>query len=284
MFKRSLHLKIMVPVLFCVVAVGLLYGYPAWGKSFPKASNPTHIAKQRPLLTTIVIPKAQDLFTPFLLAVPLHSMVTWRNDDIVEHVVTTTMQRSNFLNPQAFSSRIPAGQQVHFTFNQAGLYHYYDTTTSIWNSRVSRVDAKKGTPHFPLAMDGVLWIQGTISGLTNAAIDPIVAGHDEFTEEFVAISHPGGVTWHNFDQDPHFIGLVSGWSAPVNAVDIGLNRILGTVEAPGGGLATIIFNTPGLYYYYCRNHGRIDPLTHRAQALPMASEYPIPMAGFVLVL
>jgi hypothetical protein len=85
------------------------------------------------------------------------------------------------------------------------------------------------------------------------------------------------------DEDPHFVGLVEGWSAPVNPVDIGLYRIAGTDDVPGGARISVLFDTPGLYYYYCRNHDQVDPLTHRARALPMASEYPIPMEGFVLV-
>ena len=155
---------------------------------------------------------------------------------------------------------------------------------STWNTRVSRVAATRGTPHFPLAMDGVIWVQGTIPDLPTTAVNPIRAGHDEFTSEFLAIAHPGGVTWHNSDEDPHFVGLVAGWSTPVNPVDIGLYRIAGTDDVPGGATVTVLFDTPGLYYYYCRNHDQVDPIAQRALALPKASEYPIPMEGFVLVM
>jgi plastocyanin len=210
--------------------------------------------------------------------------VTWRNDDTATHVVTTTAQQNRFLNRQDFSFCIPTGGQVQFTFSQAGLYHYYDTTMSTWNTTLSRAAAKKGTPHFPLAMDGVIWIQSAIPDLPTAAINHIPAGHDEFANEFLAIAQPGGVTWHNSDEDPHFVGLVGGWPTPVNPVDIGLYRIAGTDDVPGGATVTVLFDTPGLYYYYCRNHDLVDPLTHRARALPKASEYPIPMEGFVLVM
>jgi hypothetical protein len=63
-----------------------------------------------------------------------------------------------------------------------------------------------------------------------------------------------------------------------------LYRLAGTGEVTGGGSTTVLFNTPGLYYYYCRNHDKVDPATKRAFPLPMASEYPIPMEGFVLVI
>jgi plastocyanin len=283
-FKLSLRLKLIMAALLTCVVLALVFGYTLWALHLPSISSPDRAhTKASPPLTNIAIPKAQDLFVPFLLVVPLHATVTWRNGDLVAHVVTTTAQQSHFLNPQAFSFRVSAGSQVQFTFSRVGLYHYYDTTMSTWNATFSRVAAHRGTPHFPIAMDGVIWVQGPISDLPTAGINPILAGHDEFTSEFLAISHPGGVTWHNFDGDAHFVGLVAGWSTPINPVDIGLYRIAGTNDVPGGATVTVLFETPGLYYYYCRNHDLVDPHTHRAQALPKASEYPIPMEGFVLV-
>lgn len=283
MFKLSFRLKAILIMVLCCVVFGLVFGRDIWSRvslAHPvsiRANTPT------PLITTISIPAEQDLFIPYILTVPLHTTVTWWNDDAIAHRVTTTAQQSNFLNPQTFSFRIPAGEQQQVTFNKAGLYHYYDSTMSTWNATLSRVAAKKGTPYFPLAMDGVIWVQGPMSALPASAVNSVIAGHDEFASEFVAIHQQGGVTWHNLDTDPHFVGLVDGWSSPINPADIGLYRIAGTDDTPGGGTITVLFNTPGLYYYYCRNHDQVDSLTHRAQTLPMASEYPVPMEGFVLV-
>jgi plastocyanin len=107
--------------------------------------------------------------------------------------------------------------------------------------------------------------------------------------EFLAIT-PGSVSWHNFDTDPHFVALVPGWSATsdpsqteINPTDIGVNRIAGTDDVPGGDTIAVIFSKPGLYYYYCVNHAHIDAATHRVEAFKLASEYPIPMEGFILV-
>lgn len=285
MFKLSFRRKAILIAVLCCVLFGLLCGRALWSRVSLAASHngsvPTHTTA--PLITTVSIPAEQDLFIPFILAVPLHTTVTWWNDDTIAHLVTTTTQHSDFLNPQTFSFHIPAGKQQQFTFNKAGLYHYYDSTMSTWNATLSRVGAKKGTPYYPLAMDGIIWVQGSINGLPASAVNSVIAGHDEFSSEFVAIHQQGGVTWHNLDTDPHFVGLVDGWSAPINPTDIGLYRIAGTDDAPGGATITVLFNTAGLYYYYCRNHDQVDSLTHRAQALPMASEYPVPMEGFVLV-
>ncbi len=283
MFKLSVRVKIMMGALLGVFMLELLFGRTIWASRVPNNATVkyTNVASSP---NTIIMPKAQDLFVPYILVVPLHTTVTWGNDDTTKHVVTTTAQHSHFLNPQAFSFQIPAGADAQFTFNQPGLYHYYDTTMSSWNATLSRVAANKNAEHFPLAMDGVIWVQGPISGLSNVAINSIPASHDDFSEEFQAIRAIGGVTWHNFDADPHFIGLALGWSTPINPADISLGRVGGTDETPGGETTTTLFEVPGLYYYHCRNHTIIDPLTNRVQALPMASEYPIPMEGFVLVL
>ena len=127
------------------------------------------------------------------------------------------------------------------------------------------------------------------SGLPSAATNRIPNSHDDFVTEFIAIN-PGSVSWHNFDTDPHFLALVPGWSASthpsqagINPADIGINRIAGTDDVPGGDTITVLFSKPGLYYYYCPNHARINATLHRAEAFAKASEYPIPMEGFVLV-
>jgi len=61
-------------------------------------------------------------------------------------------------------------------------------------------------------------------------------------------------------------------------------QIPGTTNAPpNGGTAAFTFHTPGLYYYFCAEHADINSTWHRASAHKDASEYPMPMEGFVLV-
>nr|HET6901403.1 hypothetical protein [Ktedonobacteraceae bacterium] len=268
--------------LFAVFVLGGLLGITACSPSSPGGDGGKPVTKPT-LHASVTIPRAQDLFEPFILTVEPQTIVTWKNDDTVSHVIATTPDHSSFLNPHAFSLTVAAGQSLQFTLLQPGLYHYYDTTAASWNTDFSRVTARKGTPRFPLAMDAVIWVRGPISGIPTATLNHIPQGHDEFASEFIAISSPGAASWHNYDEDPHFFGLAPNWPAPINPVDVGLYRMAGTQNVPGGQTVTILFNTPGLYYYYCRNHDRIDTTTNRAQALTKASEYPLPMEGFVLV-
>ena len=58
--------------------------------------------------------------------------------------------------------------------------------------------------------------------------------------------------------------------ADSNPANIGVNRIAGTDDVPGGDTITVIFSKPGLYYYYCVNHAPIDAATHRAEAFKQA--------------
>lgn len=236
-----------------------------------------------PARATVTIPLHQNLFSPFILPIKVNTLVTWKNEDTVLHNFATTPNQSAFLNPRPFAFALAPGHEATFLFSRPGVYHYYDTIKDRWDTTYGRVKAYPGTVHYPEAMDGAIWVQGSIKELPSTALAFVLAGHDMFSPEFLAIAVDGAVTWHNLDTDPHFVGLVAGWSAPINPVNIGIYRLAGTDGVPGGQSVTVLFSKPGLYYYYCRNHDIIDPASNRAVALPMASEYPIPMEGFVLV-
>ncbi len=292
MRKTWPHSGTIVLVLVAGVVLGLAIGVVLGPSLFTRQGGSRSASTQRShtaQLTMVIIPRSQDVFEPFILEVQPNTSVVWQNNDSMAHVFMTTPDQNTFLNLEAFSLRVPAGGRVYFTFKRPGLYHYYDTTVATWDAIDARVAAREGVPHFPLAMDGVIWVQGTISNLPSGASNHIPNGHDDFASEFIALD-PGLVALHNLDTDPHFISDVSGWSASdnpsqagINPADIGLNRIDGTATIPGGDTINLFFSTPGLYYYYCANHARINATLHRAEALPGASEYPIPMEGFVLV-
>ncbi|GAC1564954.1 MAG: hypothetical protein NVS3B14_01150 [Ktedonobacteraceae bacterium] len=187
------------------------------------------------------------------------------------------------MNRQSFSFNVAPGSSVSFTFTKPGLYHYVETRLDSWNRSLSRVVAEPKKINYPLSLEGVIWVQGSIANLPTNAITFVLNGHDDFATEFLAISRDGTVTWHNLNRNTHYIGLVNGWPSPVNPTDIGSYRLAGTDSVPGGEFTTVLFNTPGLYYYYCRNHDQVDPGDFRVFPLVAASEFPIPMEGFVLV-
>jgi len=233
----------------------------------------------------VTIPQGQEVFSPFILTVQPNTFVTWQNNDSVSHMVMTTWDQSNFLNPQAFALHAAAGQKVSFTFTRPGLYDYFDTSRAIWDKTEDRVRAKKSGPNYPLSMEGIVWVQGQISGLPSSATNAIPRGKDDFTTDFLAITQGGAVSWQNNDTDTHYIDMVYGWSRPINPVDLGPNKIKGTDDAPpNGGSLTIHFTKLGLYYYYCSAHADVNLQWHRAAAHQDASEAPIPMEGFVLVM
>ena len=285
----------LVVVLVFDLVVGGILGAVLGTTLFANRNATPSASAQRtttgPPLTTVTIAQGQGLFEPFILAVPPNTPVTWQNNDAVAHTIVTTPDQTPFLNLHASSFTVAAGQRAGFKLVQPGLYHYHDPTMATWNRADARVAANKGVPNFPLAMDGVIWVKGAISNLPSATTNRIPPMHDDFVSEFLAIT-PGSVSWHNFDSDPHFVALVPGWSATsdppqaqaeINPTDIGVNRIAGTDDVPGGDTITVIFSKPGLYYYYCVNHAHIDAATHRVEAFKLASEYPIPMEGFILV-
>jgi plastocyanin len=231
----------------------------------------------------VTIPRSKNLFEPFILPVEPGTVVIWQNNDAQAHPFTTTPDHNTFLNRQSFSFDLAAGGSAHFAFTKPGLYHYFETRLDSWSSAFSRVVAGNKKINYPLSMEGIIWVQGQVANLPSTNLNFVLKGHDVFAHEFLAVTRDGAVTWHNLDTDAHFIGEVADWASPINPADIGLYRLSGTDSVPGGESTTILFHTPGLYYYYCRNHDDVDPVDHRVTALAMASEFPTPMEGFVLV-
>ena len=280
--RLKLHRRsILVLTMLIAVIIGAAAFSPLL---FAQRGIDTAGSSAKPSAPAIVtIPTSKNLFEPFILPVKPGTTVIWQNDDAQAHPFMTTPDHNTFLNRQRFSFNVAAGKSVRFTFTQPGLYHYFETRLDSWNSSIARVRAGEKKINYPLAMDGIIWVQGSIANLPSTTLNSVLDGHDEFAYEFIAINRDGTITWHNFDQDAHFIGEVAGWASPVNPADMGLYRLAGTGEVPGGEFTTILFHTPGLYYYYCRNHDYVDPIDNRAYPLAMASEFPIPMEGFVLV-
>lgn len=280
---RKISWQVWTVCIIIVLAgvVALTHALPLFSSHHVSSADKAKLSS--PAHATVTIPAHQDLFSPFILPVKVNTAVTWKNEDAILHNFATIPEQSAFLNPQPFAFTVAPSHQATFLFTRPGIYHYYDTIKDGWDATYGRVKAYPGIDHYPEAMDGVIWVQGSIKGLPSTALAFVLDGHDMFSPEFLAIATGGAVTWHNLDEDPHFVGLVAGWSAPINPVNIGIYRLAGTDGVPGGQSVTILFSKPGLYYYYCRNHDLVDSTFNRAVALPMASEYPIPMEGFVLV-
>ncbi len=233
---------------------------------------------------TITMLHGQDVFDPFILPVQPGVTVTFHNADALPHIVTTTPEHSVYMNTQAFNLTIAPGQNATLTLTQPGLYHYYDTSVASWSTKYARVAPNTGVPRYPMAMEGVIWVQGNIPGLPSQGFNYVVHLDDWIYHNFVAVSTGGTVTWHNYDTDAHFFQTVLGWDAPINPMEVGISNLLGSDAAPPNGESkSITFTQPGLYYYFCFTHALVDPNLLRVYARSFASEYPIPMEGFVLV-
>lgn len=83
---------------------------------------------------TVVMPdgawdpaNAEQAFTPATLTVPVGTTVTWRNDDIVFHTVTSGTSTGSAGSPDGRfdSAEIQPGQTWEHTFDEAGSFDYY---------------------------------------------------------------------------------------------------------------------------------------------------------------
>jgi plastocyanin len=265
-----------IPILCSIALVGVVL--------LAGCGRLTHQATHQATSASVAIPQGQDMFTPFIQVTRPNVPVTWRNDDGMAHVIKTTPSTSAFLNPDPFAFTVPAHGSATLTFSQPGMYDYYDSTKASWDGDDNRVAADEGVPNFPMAMEGVIWVQGSIKGLSTSASNVIPAGKDDFASDFLAIPVGGSVSWQNSDTDKHTVTQVVGWSGSINPATLTVNVINGTTDAPPSGeTKTATFTTPGLYYYYCAAHATVQTKWHRASAMKDASEAPIPMEGFVLV-
>ncbi|MGH2510913.1 MAG: cupredoxin domain-containing protein, partial [Ktedonobacteraceae bacterium] len=246
MFSHTKRLLIIFTILLGAILLTACNGPASTNNAVSAALPVAHAAQD----SSVTIPLGQELFSPFIRVVQPGVPVVWHNADRIAHTIVTTSEHSSFLNSQAFSLHIPVGRTATFTFTKAGIYDYFDTTQATWNRQDQRVAANKGVPNYPLAMEGIIWVQGPIAGLPQKALNSI-PGKDEYAKDFVAITRGGMVSWHNLDTDDHFVSLVPGWLKPINPSDLGVIQIKGTNAHPGGETKTLTFSTPGLYYYYC---------------------------------
>jgi plastocyanin len=255
---------------------GLLAGC---GTTAPAGANTTDGAA-----TIVTIPAGQDIFDPYILPVQPATTITWHNADTVAHTIVTTPVSNTYLNPQAFDLTVGPGQDVTFTPTLPGVYQYYDKTQADWAPAYGRPHAHQGVPHYPMSMEGIIWVQGAIPGLPLAVQNSVVHLKDQIATFVVAVHVGGTVSWTNHDTDAHFFQTVLGWDAPINPVEVGIDNLLGEdAMPPNGQTRTITFTTPGLYYYFCFTHATLDPVLLRVYARQMASEFPMSMDGFVLV-
>jgi plastocyanin len=197
LFRLSYMLLVAVLAAMLLVACG----------SASSSGTSTSSGKPSPHTASVTLPQGQVLFSPFLLAIQPNTMVTWQNNDTASHTIVTTRDQSSFLNPEPFSLRVAAGHTTSFTLTKPGVYDYFDNTQATWNTTDQRVAANKGVPHFPLAMEGVIWVQGPLSGLPSAATNVIPQGKDDFTTDFLAITR--GAQFPGTTATP--MRISSGW-------------------------------------------------------------------------
>ena len=239
---------------------------------------------------SITLDEETKLFRPFITVVDANTRVTFINADTTTHnlksVPITDPSEAAFVNPIKVANQvISGGTTKSLTFTRPGLYDLYDDTQATIDTTYDRVAPNKDAAGFPYAAEAIIWVKGTVAGLPKASKNTVIAGNDIFGLDFVAVQTGGSIVWHDFDTDIHFVTMGPSFSG-LNPAKIGdgVNKVLGTVDAPPkGGDITLTFPTAGLYYYYCPAHADFDTFLNRAKSHGDASLFPIPMDGFVLV-
>ena len=88
-----------------------------------------------------------DAYAPDIAVVRAGGKVTWINDDHAAHTAT-------FVGAGMPKLALAAGKSGSATFAKPGVYFFYDERFATYDSKLGLAAAKKGTPHFPIAMQG----------------------------------------------------------------------------------------------------------------------------------
>src|SRR6266436_3666830 len=101
MRKTLLHLHTIVLMLVANIILNSAINLVLNPTLFARQNNSTSAGTQRnhtAPLTTVTIPRSQDVFEPFILKIQPNTMVIWQNNDSVIHVFMTTPDQNTFLN------------------------------------------------------------------------------------------------------------------------------------------------------------------------------------------
>ncbi|HLY24229.1 MAG TPA: plastocyanin/azurin family copper-binding protein [bacterium] len=88
-----------------------------------------------------------DTYAPDIAVVRVGGKVTWINADRAAHTAI-------FTGGGAPKLTIAAGKSGSATFAKPGIYFFYDERFAMYNTKLGLAAAKKGAPHFPVAMQG----------------------------------------------------------------------------------------------------------------------------------
>ena len=88
-----------------------------------------------------------DTYAPYVAVVRAGGKVTWTDGDRTAHTAI-------FTGAGAPTLTLAAGKSGSATFAKRGIYFFYDEHFATYNAKLGLAGAKKGAPHFPIAMQG----------------------------------------------------------------------------------------------------------------------------------
>ena len=169
-----------------------------------------------------------NTLNPKNLEVPPGTTVTWQNDDVDDHRMTSTS------GPVPFRIDIDAGESGSFTFVSEGTYDYIDDrddeNSNYFGTIVVKAGADPGpgpTPPPPGGGGG-----SNIVEMRNRSFQP----------RSITVSVGESVTWDNRDDDDHNVIANDG---SFQSPDFG----------PGGSWTSPAFQAAGTFNYFCSLHG-----------------------------
>lgn len=250
---------------------GMMWG---WGASGSNPPPPTVTAggMQIPQAeNTKSIAVSAGTITPVVAVVHVGDQVTWTNQGSSAQTLVSYPGA-----PAPLSVTVPAQGSTAFSFTAPGIYRYYGQGVATYSAKMDDVQADPSAPAFPTPLRGavvVLDANGSLPSSATATID-IPDSTMAFTPWALVVPAGTRVTWTNHDGDPHVVAAVPGYAAAA----------LAPAWLPGGGgTASQVLSTPGVYYYYCPLHAAWDASSGQMLPLKAYGMYPFVMDGLIVV-
>jgi len=118
---KTVHWAILVVVLVvCIALSGCVSKSPLSANPVTPTTTPIELPGTGPTITI------QNLaFTPATITVPRGTIVTWMNQDSVNHLIVSDAQGSVAQGALFTSSSLPKGAGYSFKFNNPGTFPYH---------------------------------------------------------------------------------------------------------------------------------------------------------------
>jgi plastocyanin len=151
---------------------------------------------------------AQNCFDPQVVNISVGDTVTWANNDLVSHTITSGLPTDNTTGTAFYSSLITAGKTYSVTFQKTGNYPYFCQIHPWMTGEVvveqGSVAIQQSSPETPaLPLSHQISTNVVVMSPGSGPDQSCVATNDCFSPSIIQVPVGSTVTWQNNDKVDH---------------------------------------------------------------------------------